>query len=98
MRFSPICTRFLRISVLSLAGLILALGIFTPQRSQAQGLTLYSVAQGDDQLRDGIERHSRTRCFKNTRFWVTVKRSGYLCCPTSMGYAKVTVVHDEGVA
>ena len=51
MRFSPICTRFLRISVLSLAGLMLALGILTPQPSQAQGLTLYSVSTDDALLR-----------------------------------------------
>ena len=51
MRFSPLFARFLRISVLSLAGLMLALGILTPQPSQAQGLTLYSVSSFDDLLR-----------------------------------------------
>ena len=51
MRFSRLFTRVLRISVLSLAGLMLALGIITPQPSQAQGLTLYSVANNDDLLR-----------------------------------------------
>ena len=51
MRFSRICNRFLRISVLSIAGLMLALGILTPQPSQAQGLTLYAVSSGDELLR-----------------------------------------------
>ena len=51
MRFAPICTRFLRINVLSLAGLMLALGIITPQPSQGQGPVLYTVAQNEAFLR-----------------------------------------------